>query len=902
MKIIKGLIILLLVMFIVIIDVTGVSSKNLVNTDYIHSFEHDINNLIDGDEGTFFVLPDFTNYLEFKLEDYKKIRNIKFVFDDVLNNYEYKIYSSDDGYRYNEVEFKKKIVDDNTEIAKVSIDDQFIKIRVVSSESEDFVHIKEISFLDEKDVRINNIEIEKEEPEINEVVYEESKKDYKEAIEGLISRILGEEYIKFFDVLLLPNDKGYDYFRLSSNEGKIVIEGNNSNSLAIALNYYFEHYLNQTFARFGSGKLKVVLPMPQIEGVVEKIVDIKYRYNYNYVAYGYTMAYWDFEDWEREIDWMALNGFNVALNLVGHEEVIRRFLKEFGFSFSEIVNYLTSPIYLPWMYMGNISRIGGELTPDWFEDRAELSMMIQNRMKEFEISPIHQTYIGYFPFKENSGLEILQGGYWSKIKGPDRVNFNNNDYETLAKVFYEKQREVLGKTQYFAGDLFHEGSNSYGYDVKYVSKKVLDTLKKNESDNSIWMIQSWGHNPSSESIAHLDKENVIIVDLHSQLNIKWKGTSKFNGMSWENKEFDSSNWIFGILNNFGGRGGLYGHARHTINEFYEAKDNAQFLVGIGHTSEAVGYNDFIDELATELIFQDKIDIDEFVNRYVTNRYGGYSDKLVEGFYILLDTVYNATTETYHEGASESIINARPSMNVTNSSKWGSIHKNYNSDILEKALSIYFSVYDEFKYNEFYINDLIDIASQVIVNLSYDYYEDIKKVYEENNFEELKILKDKFLYLINLQANILSYNDNKSLSKMINDIEKFGYDDYFKDTLKYNKKTILTTWYDKLVSEDDGLRDYANTDFYELIGNLYYNRWKNYFDEILLQENVDNSGDKYDTYRFDLNWVYDDKSLEFNKSNKSLKELIELVIVDASAKKSKFSFLANIIYAISSLFR
>ena len=123
--------------------------------------------------------------------------------------------------------------------------------------------IKEISFLDEKDVRINNIEIEKEEPEINEVVYEESKKDYKEAIEGLISRILGEEYIKFFDVLLLPNDKGYDYFRLSSNEGKIVIEGNNSNSLAIALNYYFEHYLNQTFARFGSGKLKVVLPMPQ---------------------------------------------------------------------------------------------------------------------------------------------------------------------------------------------------------------------------------------------------------------------------------------------------------------------------------------------------------------------------------------------------------------------------------------------------------------------------------------------------------------------------------------------------------------------------------------------------------------------------------------------------------------
>lgn len=898
MKFIKNLMKLLLIILIAVIPYITSYASDKVNTDYIHSFEHDINNLIDDDEETFFILPDFVNYLEFKVENDKKVRSIKIIVDDTNNNYNYKIYSSSDGYEYNEVKFKKTIVDSKEENLKVSIEDPFIKIRVVYSESKDFVNINEITFLDEKNNKINNVDIDKEDPVLENVVYEEESKDYIESIQELITRTMGKEYVNFFEVELLPDNKGKDYFRLSSSNNKIILKGNNVNSLSLALNYYFEHYLNQTFSRFGNSKIKASLPLPEIIGEVEKVVDLEYRYNYNYVAYGYTMAYWDFEKWEREIDWMALNGFNIALNLVGHEEVIRRFLSEFGFTFSEIVNYLTSPIYLPWQYMGNISRIGGEMTPKWFEDRGKLSIKISNRMREFGISPIHQAYIGYFPYKEGIDLNIIGGSYWSKIKGPDRISFDEN-YEKISKIFYDKQREVMGKTKYFAGDLFHEGGNAYGYDERFVSSKVLETLKENEGEDAIWVIQSWGNSPSSNTISHLDKKNILIVDLHSQLNVRWEGFAKFNGMKWDNKEFDNSNWIFGVLNNFGGRSGLYGHSRSMIYEFYRAKEKSKFLVGIGHTPEAIGYNDFIDELITELIFEDKIDFDKFIKRYVTNRYGKFNQKLLDGFYILLDTVYNPTTEVYHEGASESIINARPSMEVTSASKWGIIHKNYNSDILEKALKLYFSVYDEFKHNEFFIKDIIDISSEVIVNLANQYYKDIQNAYNKKDMSEFKILSDKFLYLINLQANVLSYNKDRSLKLLLKEVDNFKYDDYFKDTLKYNKKTIMTTWYDKLVSDDDGLRDYANTDFYDLIGTLYYNRWKNYFEDVL---NGNEYKDQYDDYRFDVKWIYDDNSLEFKRSNKSLKELINLVIVDASMKKSDFSFLANLIYSISSLFR
>lgn len=895
----KGVLVLFITFIFIFIYYVSIGAKERVKTDYIHEFDQDINNLIDGDYETFFIIPDFVNYLEFKIEPDKKIDRIKILFDDVNNNYEYKIYSSSDGYTYNNVNFEKNFFDKYTEDIKVNISDAFIRIKIFSSESKDFINIKEIEFIDFDGIKINNIDIDKDDPLIDEVVFESKYIGYKKSIENLISRTLGEDYVDFFEINITPDDRGNDYFRLFSNDGKIVIEGNNSNSLAMALNYYFEYYLNQTFSRFDNEKLKVVLPMPIVKEVVDKNIDLKYRYNYNYVAYGYTMAYWDFEDWQREIDWMALNGFNIALNLVGYEEVIRRFLNEFGFSFSEIVEYLTTPVYLPWMYMGNISRIGGELTPKWFEDRSKLTIEIHNRMNELGIAPVHQIYTGQFPFNEKLKFDILQGGYWSKIKGSDRLSFENSDYELLSKVFYEKQREVMGPSMYFSGDLFHEGSNSYGYNVQNVVNKILNNLKINEGNDSIWIMQSWGHSPSSEIINNIDRSNLLILDLHSQLNVRWTGNSKFNGVVWDLKEFNNSNWIFGILDNFGGRSGLYGHFQHTINEFYNAKSNAEYLLGIGSTPEALGYNDFIDELVTELIFKDKINIDEFVERYIVNRYGMYDKKIIDGFYILLDTVYNPVTDVYHEGASESIINARPSFDVKSSSKWGKIHKNYNSDILEKSLELYFSVYDRFKDNKFYINDLTEISSEVINNLIYDYYNDMISAYEKNDTHELLNIRDKFLYLINLRANILYYNDKKSLSKIIDKVQNFDYDDYFKDTLKYNKKTILTTWYDKLVSEDDGLRDYGNTDFYELVGNLYYNRWKRFFDQIIYSDNIEK--DKYDDYRFDLKWIYSDDSLEFDKSNKNLKELVELVIIDSSMKKSKFSFLSNIIYSISSLF-
>ena len=41
----------------------------------------------------------------------------------------------------------------------------------------------------------------------------------------------------------------------------------------------------------------------------------------NVCTHGYTFAFWKWQQWERHIDWMALNGINLPLAFVGQEAI-----------------------------------------------------------------------------------------------------------------------------------------------------------------------------------------------------------------------------------------------------------------------------------------------------------------------------------------------------------------------------------------------------------------------------------------------------------------------------------------------------------------------------------------------------------------------------------------------------
>ena len=112
--------------------------------------------------------------------------------------------------------------------------------------------------------------------------YPEPVGDPIPAIQGLVSRILGESYIDKFDYEIISSYDGKDVFEIDANslDKKPVLRGNNGVSLASALNFYLKYWCNCSISwgRDGTGdqlNLPSLLPLP--ESVKRMVSPNKYR-------------------------------------------------------------------------------------------------------------------------------------------------------------------------------------------------------------------------------------------------------------------------------------------------------------------------------------------------------------------------------------------------------------------------------------------------------------------------------------------------------------------------------------------------------------------------------------------------------------------------------------------------
>ena len=79
------------------------------------------------------------------------------------------------------------------------------------------------------------------------------------------------------------------------------------------------------------------------------------------------MAFWSWEQWQKELDWMALNGVNLALSTVGTEAVWQNTLRRFNFSESEIFDFIPGPAFQAWWLMGNLEGYDGPVTQKYID-------------------------------------------------------------------------------------------------------------------------------------------------------------------------------------------------------------------------------------------------------------------------------------------------------------------------------------------------------------------------------------------------------------------------------------------------------------------------------------------------------------------------------------------------------
>ena len=660
-----------------------------------------------------------------------------------------------------------------------------------------------------------------------------------EAVSNFLSRILGQRTTDNGQQLIVTildenlaqqltaNSQQPDAFIITSKDGKPCVKGNSVLAITTGVNWYLNHYahINISWSQLTIDDVEnYVFPIPEKEE--RHICSADYRYYLNYCTFSYSMSTWTWERWEKEIDWMALHGINMPLQIVGLDVVWKRLLTEYyNYTSEEANDFIAGPCFQAWWGMNNLESWGGPNPHWWYERQAVLAKKICDRMRELGMQPVLPGFSGMVPsnFTEKTGISANGQGCWCGFTRPHILNPNTDDFKTMAANYYKVLAEVMGTSQYYSMDPFHEGANTSDIDVASAYKAIADAMfAANDDINEKWVIQYWQWNDEQYHVLdQVEKGDLVILDLFSTAHTHFG-------------EYKGHDAVYCMLPNFGGRSGFMGRFNGVIDGYFENKNSHSNIKGIGATPEAIGSVPVLYDVLFELPWhKEKPDAEEWMRNYSISRYGVKNEYAQQAWELLRNSALDCKTSL--QGPHEAVACARPSLTVDRVSSWGGTEIFYNPDDVREAARL---LLEADLSGENYYFDLIEISRQTLMDYASFLLKDIKKSYDDGDVKTFKKKRDEFLSLIKDIDVLLNTNKNFMLgtwTQMVRAIadEVEGTTEADKDWLELNNaRTLITTWGDEINANQGGLRDYSYRAWGGMLKDFYYPRWKYFFENDL----------------------------------------------------------------------
>jgi len=531
-----------------------------------------------------------------------------------------------------------------------------------------------------------------------------------------------------------------DHYNVSTaSNGKIQISGNSPIALTSGLRWYLTNVAHVDIFWFIGSRLHLApYELPKMNSSYTGSSIIPWRYHFNTVTFSYSAAWWTWEDWELQLDWMALRGINLPLASVGQEKIIYDVFHEAGFTDSEIYSFFSGPAYQAWNRFGNIQGSwNGSLPSSWVNDQFALNQQIVQRMVQLGMTPVLPCFTGFVPraiSRVAPNANFVNGSNWEGFP----TQYTNTTFlqpldplfSTLQKSFISKQAAAYGNVSHiYTLDFFNEnnpvsGNTSYLQNLTHATWQAF----KNADPSAVWLTQGWLFFSNSafwtndRIEAYLSgvpvNSDILILDLFSETQPQWQRTNSYYGKPW----------IWCELHGYGGNMGLYGQVENVTVNPIAALANSSSLVGFGLTMEGEEGNEIMyDILLDQAWSKTSLNSSTYFSQWVTSRYSGartLPTDLYQTWDILRQTVYNNTQLTT-QAVTKSIFELAP--NTTGLLNRTGHHPTtipYRVTDLVLAWSYFYnasmiepSLWD----NPSYTFDLVDITRQVLANAFVPYY-------------------------------------------------------------------------------------------------------------------------------------------------------------------------------------
>ena len=670
-------------------------------------------------------------------------------------------------------------------------------------------------------------------------------------IEGLLERIDKGASRKIMTETV-RSDR--DFFEITSKNGKPLIRGNNYVSIASGINWYLKYSVG-VHLTWNSMHASLPATLPLVQGVERHTTDIKHRYYLNYCTLSYSMAFWDWKRWEQELDWMALHGINLCLDIVGTDVVWRNVLLKLGYTKDEANEFVAGPAFQAWWLMNNLEGWGGPNSDNWYQQRERLQKQIMKRMKELGINVCLPGYSGMVPHdaKERLCLDVADPGKWNDYKRPAFLQPTSKRFAEIASIYYKEQQRLYGKADFYSMDPFHEGGNAGGVDLRKAGEAIMGAMKA-VNPNAVWVVQAWGACPYPSMIKHLKNGDMLVLDLYSENRPQWGNSES----TWYRKEgFNGHDWAFCMLLNFGGNVGMFGKLQHVVDEYYKARCSSfkSTMKGVGLTMEGIENNPVMYELVSELPWRDaKFSWKEWLHDYVEARYGNINNAKVHDAWLLLArSVYGAGAKIVEQGCHESVLCARPALDVYQVSSWSEMEEFYNPDDVINAARLMVEASHEVKANDNFRYDLVDVTRQAIAEQARYVYDEVVAAYKAKDRKMFDYTTKRFLDILLQQDRLLSSMPDFMVGGWIRSARNLGQNEQERNHYEWNARVQITTWGNRSAAERGGLREYAHKEWNGVLADFYYPRWKAYFEA--LAATLDGKPMKQlDFYAMDEKWT------------------------------------------------
>ncbi|XP_046631090.1 alpha-N-acetylglucosaminidase-like isoform X2 [Daphnia pulicaria] len=670
-----------------------------------------------------------------------------------------------------------------------------------------------------------------------------------QAVRDLIERLLPERASEF-DVKvepgLLEDENGYFQVIKTPENTTVFLQG----STGVMAAWGFHYYLTQLChcqVSWDADQLDLPVILPEVSVRITSLD--KFRYYQNTCTSSYSFAWWKWPRWEREIDWMAMNGINLPLAFTGQEIIWQRVYLGLGLKQEDLDEHFAGPAFFAWQRMGNFRAWGGPLSDNWQQATLILQHKILERMRSFGMTPVLPAFAGHVPramerVYPNASYTHLTSwlNFQDQYCCPLFLQPTEPLFTEIGSRFIKEMALEFGSDHVYNCDVFNEvrPKQADPVFVSSVGTAVFNAMTTADPD-AIWLMQGWLFKSDAEYwtadlskalLTSVPQGRMLILDLQAELDPQYIRLNSFYGQPF----------VFCLLHNFGGTLGLNGAIQIISQRVIDARNFPNStIVGTGLTMEGIDQNYVVYDKMLEMGWRDKVpNLNQWFDEYTVRRYGVNNTAVMSAWRFLQNSVYNDSSRRSFRG--QYVLVTRPALWQL-PFVWYSPHDvilawdHLISGLMTEPL---LSNASNFRH------DMVDLTRQSMQEIFHLLYSKLLEVYLEKNSTAIEGIAYKMINLLQDLDELLQTGKKFLLGKWIADAKSWGTTEGEKLQYEWNARNQITLW-----GPRGEIRDYAAKQWAGVVADYYKPRWEVFIREMQmsLDENRAFNKKAYETLVF-----------------------------------------------------